>query len=68
MTQSKTSDQPTNAAPITNLGSEFQGLLKVKEDLSLVFQHAILNAKFEWIDAVLVVKDIIMIFRKNKLF
>ena len=43
--------------------------LKVKQDLSyvLIFQHAVLNAKFiAWIDLVCVVKDIIVIFRKIK--
>ena len=52
-----------------DLGPELQCLLEVKEDLSyvLIFQHAILNAKLiAWIDAVLVVNDIIVIYRKNK--
>ena len=51
------------------LGPELQYLLKVKDDFSLVllFQHAILNAKWiVWIDAVFVIKDIIVIFRKIK--
>ena len=51
-------------------GPELQCLLKVKAYLSLVliFQHAILNAKYiAWIDAVLVVKDIILIYRKNEI-
>ena len=34
-------------------------------NLVLIFQHAILNAKLiAWIDVVIVVKDIIVIFRK----
>ena len=57
------------AQSLITQGQELQCLLKVKEDLSLVliFHHAILNAKYiAWIDAVLVVKDIIVIFRKNE--
>ena len=52
----------------SNLGPELQCLLKVKEDLSkvLIFHHDILNAKsIAWIDAVPVVKDIIVIYRKK---
>ena len=54
---------------LDDLGPELQCFLRVKEDLSLVliFQHAILDAKLiAWIDAVLVVKDIIVIYRKNE--
>ena len=54
-----------------NTGPELQCLLKIKEDLSkvLVFQYAILDASYiTWIDAVLVVKYIIVIYRKMKLF
>ena len=50
-------------------GPELQSLLKVKQDSSkaLIFQHAILNAKYiAWIDVIFVVKDIIVIFRKIK--
>ena len=48
---------------------ELQCLLRVYEDLSLVliFQHAILYAKLiAWIDTVHVVKDSIVIYRKNE--
>ena len=51
-----------------DLGLELQCLLKVKEDFSkvLIFQYAILNAKqITWIDAVLVVKDFIVVYQKN---
>ena len=53
------------------MGPELQCLLKVKEDLTklLIFQHAILDAKLiAWIDAVLVVEDIIKSSEKLKLF
>ena len=53
----------------TGQGPELQCLLKVKVDLSkvLMFQHGILDDKYiAWIDAVLVVKDIIVIYRKNE--
>ena len=52
-------------------GPELQCLLKVKQDLSkvLIFQYAILNAKYiAWIDVIFEVKDIIVIFRKNFFF
>ena len=52
-----------------HLGPVLQCLLKVKQYLSkaLIFQHAILNAKYiAWIDVAVMVKDIIMIFRKIK--
>ena len=42
-------------------------LLKVKEGLSVDISTCYFNAKYiAWIDAVLVVKDIIVIFRKNE--
>ena len=35
----------------------------------MIIQHAILNAKYiAWIDAVLVVKDIVSMYRKNVFF
>ena len=47
------------------MGPELHCLLKVKGELT--FQHAILNAKqIIWIDVVIVVKDIIVIFRKKE--
>ena len=55
-------------------GLELQCLLKVKQDLRLVliFQNAILNAKYiawiDMIDVVFVVKDIIVISEKLKPF
>ena len=51
------------------LSPELQCLLKVKEDLSqvLIFHHALLNAKLNArMDVVLVVNDIIVIYRKNE--
>ena len=53
------------------LGPDLQCLLNVKEDLSevLIFQHVKLNAKYiARIDAVLVVKNSIVIFKKMKPF
>ena len=48
---------------------ELECLLRVKKDLSyvLIFLYAVLDAKsIAWIDAVLVFKDIIVIYRNNE--